>query len=149
MRSDPELDVARRRWAATAAEHLTAVVDAAVPLRKAFDADAEIAPAIGAVLASEVINACSVLTDWLTGVRAPKGLGKAEGELGAVAGVYRNAAVAFRSLADAEIDQLEARSTACATMLDQGDHHVGIFIAILEKKVGVQGRRGDGQSPAR
>ena len=149
MRRDPELDVARRRWATRAAEHLTAVVGAVLPLRKAFGADTEIAPALGAALASEVINVCGALTDWLAGVRAPKGLGKAEGELGAVAGVYRNAAMAFRSLADAEVGQLEARSTACATMLDQGDHHVGIFIAILEKKVGDGRTRGDGQSPAR
>ena len=33
-------------------------------------------------------------------------------------------------------DQREARSKACATLLDQGDHHVEIFVAALAKKLG-------------
>jgi hypothetical protein len=133
---DPKLDVARRYWAATAKEHLATVVDAVAALRSAFDALAEIAPDTAAELASTAVDACGGLTNWLGGLRAPKGLGKAEGELGAVAGVYRNAAIAFRSLVDAEVEQREARSSACATMLEQGDHHVETFVAILERKVG-------------
>ena len=87
-------------------------------------------------MASAVVTGCGALTDWLASGRAPKGLGKAEGELGAVAGVYRNAAIAFRSLTDAEVDQRKARAVACASMLDQGDHHVGIFAGALAKKFG-------------
>jgi hypothetical protein len=63
-------------------------------------------------------------------------LAKAGGELGAAAGVYRNAAVAFKSLADVDGDQRGARANACATLLEQGDHHVETFVAALAKKLG-------------
>ena len=56
--------------------------------------------------------------------------------MGAAAGVYRNAAVAFKSLADVEGVQRKARSRACATLLEQGDHHVELFVAALAKKLG-------------
>jgi hypothetical protein len=82
-----------------------------------------------------VVSACSKLNGWLAGSHAPRGLAKAEGELGAAAGVYRNAAIAFKSLGEVDGDQREARSNACATLLDQGDHHVGLFVAVLTKKV--------------
>jgi len=82
------------------------------------------------------VSACSNLTDWLRSGHAPRGFGKAGGELGAAAGVYRNAAVAFKSLDDVDGDQREARSNACATLLEQGDHHVEIFVAALAKKLG-------------
>lgn len=119
-----------------AKEHLTKVVDAVVPLRVLFEANTEIPPDTADVRAAAVVNACGGLTDWLSGARAPKGLGKAEGELGSVAGVYRNAAFALRSLADTEVNQREARSSACAKLLEQGGHHVETFVAILERKVG-------------
>ena len=87
-------------------------------------------------VASEVVIACGSLAGWLSSARAPRGFGKAEGELGAAAGVYRNAAVAFRSLEDADGDQRRARSNACLALLEQGDHHVDIFAEALAKKLG-------------
>ena len=78
----------------------------------------------------------AISTDWLRSGHAPRGFAKAGGELGAAAGVYRNAAVAFKSLTDVDGDQREARANACATLLEQGDHHVEIFVAALAKKLG-------------
>ena len=39
--------------------------------------------------ASELIEACTYLVEWLHGTPAPVGLEKAEAELGAAAGVFR------------------------------------------------------------
>ncbi len=55
-----------------------------------------------AEVASEVVTACGILAEWLSSTRVPRGLGKVEGELGAAAGVYRNAAVILRSLEDVD-----------------------------------------------
>ena len=88
------------------------------------------------MVASLVVSACSNLHDWLRSGHPPRGLAKAGGELGAAAGVYRNAAVAFKSLADVDGNQREARANACAALLDQGDHHVELFVAAVAKKLG-------------
>lgn len=142
MTADLERGAARSRWAAQAQGHLEAVVDAVGALRKAFEA----APGGGqpAVDPSDrVLEACAVVSGWLNGNKAPKGLGRAEGELGAVSGVYRNAAFAFRSLDEAGTDARRARLASCAAMLDQGDHHVEAFRALLAKKV-TRGGSGSG-----
>jgi hypothetical protein len=133
---EPRLDSARWEWAATARERLRVVSTAVDRLRLSF---ASGAPGVDetAAVADEVIGACAELTDWLRCARAPGGLGKAEGELAAAAGVYKNAAFAFRSLDDAGPDQLDARAVACATMLDQGDDHVESFTATLVRKLGM------------
>jgi hypothetical protein len=88
------------------------------------------------VVASHVVAACGELSDWLRSSHAPRGFSKAGGELGAVAGVYRNAAIAFKSLGDVDGYQRQARSNACATLLGQGDHHVDAFLAAVAKKLG-------------
>jgi hypothetical protein len=134
----PDPEVARRDWASTAQNHLVAVTQAVDILREVFQADRETASEADEAVASNVVSACSDLNDWLRSGRghAPRGFAKAGGELGAAAGVYRNAAVAFKSLADVNGDQRAARSNACATLLEQGDHHVEIFVAALAKKLG-------------
>ena len=129
--------MARHDWASTAQNHLVAVTQAVDTLRAAFRADRETASGTDEAVASNVVSACSDLNDWLrSSGHAPRGFAKAGGELGAAAGVYRNAAVAFKSLADVDGDQRAARSNACATLLEQGDHHVEIFVAALAKKLG-------------
>ena len=101
-----------------------------------FEVEPETPPEMVTGVVTEVITACANLVEWLRSSHAPRGFGKAGGELGAAAGVYRNAAVAFRSLADADVDQRQVRSNACASLLEQGDHHVEIFAGILAKKLG-------------
>ena len=132
---DAELESAKRRWASTAMERLAPVTKAVARLRRLFEVESETRPEMTAAIASELINVCGGLAEWLSGSHAPRGLGKAGGELGAAAGVYRNAAVAFRSLSDADVDQTQVRSNACAKLLEQGDHHVETFVAVLAKKV--------------
>jgi hypothetical protein len=133
---EPESQAARRRWASTAKERLTPVTETVAHLRKEFEMESDMPPETATAIASELISACGSLSGWLGSSRAPRGFGKAEGQLGAAAGVYRNAAVAFRSLADADTDQRQVRSNACATLLEQGDHHVETFVRALEKKLG-------------
>jgi len=133
---DVELEAARRKWASTAKERLTAVTEAVAHLRRMFEMESDTLPETATAVASELITACGSLSGWLSSSRAPRGFGKAEGQLGAAAGVYRNAAVAFRSLADADTDQRQVRSNACATLLEQGDHHVETFVGALAKKLG-------------
>ena len=132
----PDPEAARREWASTAQNYLVAVTQAVDDLRERFQADRETPSGTDEAVASHVVSACSNLNDWLRSGHAPRGFAKAGGELGAAAGVYRNAAVAFKSLADVDGDQREARSNACATLLEQGDHHVEIFVAALAKKLG-------------
>ena len=49
------------------------------------------------------------------GSHPPRGLAKAGESARAAAGVYRNAAVAFKSLADVDGDQRQARSNKCGS----------------------------------
>jgi hypothetical protein len=136
MPGNPEPEAERRRWASTAQEYLVAVTEAVDHLRELFQIELETPPETDEAVAAQVVSACGSLSGWLSSLHAPRGFAKAGGELGAAAGVYRNAAVAFRSLADVGGDQRQARSTACATLLEQGDHHVEIFVAALAKKLG-------------
>jgi hypothetical protein len=113
-----------------------AVTQAVDNLRGFFLGEPETSSETDEAVASQVVSACTNLNEWLRSGHAPRGFAKAGGELGAAAGVYRNAAVAFKSLAGVDGDQREARANACATLLEQGDHHVEIFVAALAKKVG-------------
>jgi hypothetical protein len=70
------------------------------------------------------------MLQWLHDSPAPSRYGEAEAELGATAGVFSNAAFAFRSLAEADTDRRAARAELCASMLVQGEHHVEMFLAI-------------------
>jgi hypothetical protein len=134
----PEPEAARREWASLALEYLSALTETVDRLREAFRTEKESPSETNEAVASQVVSACGELSSWLRSSHAPRGLAKAGGELGAAAGVYRNAAVAFRSLAEAEGMQRQARSNACATLLEQGDHHVEVFVAALAKKLGAE-----------
>jgi hypothetical protein len=136
VRGDPELEPATCAWALAAKDHLALVTEAVEALRKVFETDPQSPVTTSAVVASNVVSAASTLTSWLRESRAPKALGVAEAELGAAAGVFRNAAFAFRSLAEAGVEHRPARSTACATMLEQGDHHVEAFTRAIAKEIG-------------
>lgn len=105
-------------------------------LREVFQSEQDTSSVTDEAVAAHVVSACGELSAWLRSSHAPRGLAKAGGELGAAAGVYRNAAVAFKSLADVDGDQRQARSNACATLLEQGDHHVETFVTALAKKLG-------------
>jgi hypothetical protein len=113
-----------------------AVMQAVDNLRGAFQADPARCSEADEAVAADVLSACSNLRDWLQSGHTPRGFARAGGELGAAGGVYRNAAVAFKSLAHVHGDQRHARSHACATLLEQGDHHVEVFVAALAKKLG-------------
>ncbi len=130
---NPEME--QSRWAQEARDQLRALTEAVAKLREGLETSATPATQREG-LAATVNDACAVLTQWLHSTRAPRGLRKAEGELGATAGVYRNAAVAFGSLNDADPNQFEARYQAYSKLLQQGDHHIEIFFSLLRKKVG-------------
>lgn len=132
MHPNPDPNEAKRRWVAGALEQIADLKAAAALLRRAVELDAA-GPTLEELPASAAATAASA-TRWLEASRAPRGLGKAEAELGATAGVCRNAAVACSSLADADSEQHAARRAACLRLLDQGDHHVDLFFSILDKK---------------
>jgi len=89
-----------------------------------------------AEVASEVVTGCDSLAGWLNTTRVPRGLRKAEGELGAAAGVYRNAAIVYLHLENVDGDRRSARSNACTRLLEQGDYHVETFVVALAKRLG-------------
>jgi len=132
MRPDPALEQARREWAAAAHTRLGPVLGAASRLRLAFDTATDPSPVSAGDPAAELIAACADLLQWLHDSPAPSGHGQAAAELGAAAGVFRNAAFAFRSLDEAGPDQHAARAEACASMLVQGEHHINTFLAETE-----------------
>jgi hypothetical protein len=136
MPRTPEPEAVRREWASTAQEYLLAVTQAVDRLREVFQREPETPSETDEAVASNVVSACGKLSGWLRSLHPPRGFAKAGGELGAAAGVYRNAAVTFKSLADVDGDQRQARSNACAALLEQGDHHIDIFVAALAKKLG-------------
>lgn len=128
---NPGSGTERRRWAASAETHLAGVADAARRLRRAFEAGADTQLVDGSDPAASIQDACAVLVGWLATSPAPRGLRRAGAELGAAAGVYRNAAVAFRGVAEREAGSTEALRAACSSMLDQGDHHVAAFASLV------------------
>ncbi len=97
-----------------------AVTQAVDRLREVFQADRETPPKLTKRLRHMSCQPAAISTIGSEAAHAPRGFAKAGGELGAAAGVYRNAAVAFKSLADVDGDQREARSNACATLLGTG-----------------------------
>lgn len=125
----------RRKWTTTAEERLDVVTAAVERLRKVFGIARDMPSEASAEVASEVVTGCDSLTGWLSSTRVPRGLAKAEGELGAAAGVYRNAAVVYRNLGDADGYQRWARSNACAKLLEQGGYHVETFLAAAAKRL--------------
>jgi hypothetical protein len=132
----PEAVESKRRWAEGAQQRLLVLTDAVTALRGPFESGSSegVEPKDG--VDADVVAAAAALTQWLGACRAPRGLGKAEAELAAIAGVYRNAAIAYGSLSDADPEQRSARLAACARLLQQGDHHVEIFVARLRAKLG-------------
>jgi hypothetical protein len=135
MPSNPELEAAKRRWAETAQGLLEELTDGVAALRGAFESGNPSKAELPEGVASNIVSASAKVIDWLGTSRAPRGLGKAEGEIAATSGVYRNAAVAFESLSDANPDQYAARCAACANLLEQGDHHVENFVSLLRRKL--------------
>jgi hypothetical protein len=125
----------RRKWANAAEERLDVVTAAVERLRKALDIERETPSDAFAEVASEVLAACGSLAEWLADTRGPRGLAKAERELGAATGVYLHAAVASRRLEERDGPKRLARSNACAVLLAQGDHHVESFVAAVVKKL--------------
>lgn len=142
MHPDPALEQARREWAAAARTRLGPVLGAACRLRLAFDtATAPFQVSMGDP-AAELTAACADLLQWLHDSPAPSGHGQARAELGAAAGVFRNAAFAFRSLDEAGPGQHAARAEACASMLVQREHHIDTFLVETEPgKSGGSGKR--------
>ena len=136
MRAALGQGAARDRWAAVAQERLAAVIEAAGALRKGLEAALGGQAGPPGEVPDAVVASCAELSRWLAASKAPSGLGRAEGELRAAVGTYRNAAYAFRTLTDAADDVWRARAAACATMLDQGDHHVESFRAVLARTRG-------------
>jgi hypothetical protein len=122
----------RREWVITAEDKLAVVTDAVKRLRKVFN----IAWEAPEEVASEVVTGCDGIVGWLNNTRAPRGLGKADAELGAAAGVYRNAAIVHLSLENADAYRRSARSNAYTRLLEQGDYHVEAFVVALAKKFG-------------
>jgi hypothetical protein len=135
MGADAALDAARRQWAGSAQERLTTLVQAVTILRRAFEGGPGSDLGDVADPSEEVVRSCDQLASWLAGAKAPRGLGKAEGELGAAAGVFRNAAFIYRSLGDAGEEARSARTAAFAKALDAGDDLVRAFLATLAKRV--------------
>jgi hypothetical protein len=123
----PECELSNADWAGNAQKHLKPLVRAVTGLEKALAATAVIESGPVAALASEVFAAIDALMVFLGETEAPEPLRTAEGELGAAAGVYRNAASLFRSLPGTDTEQRAARLSACSIMLSQGDHHVEVF----------------------
>ncbi len=134
MPPTPEQELQKRQWVDGAVERLETLTKAALPLRRAFESGTRVDLDDSEPLSSSVLAASAALMQWLELSRAPRGLRGAEAEMGATAGVYRNAAVAFSSLADADSDQHAARCGACLKLLDQGEHHLELFFSILHKK---------------
>jgi len=126
----------RREWVTTAEDRLAVVTDAVEHLRKVFNIAREIPSEASADIASEVVTGCDSLAGWLNTTRVPRGLRKAEGELGAAAGVYRNAAIVYLNLENVDGDRRSARSNACTRLLEQGDYHVETFVVALAKRLG-------------
>jgi hypothetical protein len=125
----------RRKWANTAEERLAVVTAGVERLRKVLDIERETPSDAFAEVASEVLAACGSLAEWLADTRGPRGLAKAERELGAAVGVYLHAAVALRRLEERDGPKRLARSNTCAVLLAQGDHHVESFVAAVVKRL--------------
>ena len=67
-----------------------AITEPVERLRRVCEIGVNAQPETTQNVASEVISACCGLAQWLNASHAPRGFEKAEAEIGAAAGVYRN-----------------------------------------------------------
>jgi hypothetical protein len=125
----------RREWVRTAEDRLAVVTDAVERLRKVFNIAPEIPSEASAEVAAEVVTGCDSLAGWLNSTRVPRGLGKAESEIGAAAGVYRNAAIVYLNLENVDGHRRSARSNACTRLFEQGNYHVERFVVAFAKRI--------------
>ena len=135
MTATEELDGAERVWATCARARLEAVTVAVGALRSELDALVAGQESRRRHSSDQVISACNTLADWLARSTAPRRLRRADGELGAAAGVYRNAAFVFRSLIDWG-QRSEGPVSTLPAMLRQDDGHVQAFLAIVASRDG-------------
>jgi hypothetical protein len=83
----------------------------------AFESRAAWREALSKDLATELIAVCADLSKWPGSSPAAKDFRKAHAELGTAIGVFRNAALVFRSMDEVEGVQREARTRACPSLL--------------------------------
>lgn len=133
--SDRQQEAAWRSWAEAARGRLTRLTCSVSALREAIESGSRANIRPQGDLARGVTRSAADLAAWLDASKAPRGLGKAEGELAAIAGVYRNVAVAYGSLGECGTDQCAARLAACVRLLGQGAHHVELFDRLLDKRL--------------
>ncbi len=117
-------------WSVAALDRLEPVVTASLRVRSGFTHGGDAAEA-ATDLAAELLAACIALRSWLDEAPAPRDEEEAEAELLAAAGVFKNAALLFRNLDEAEAERRAARFAACESMLIQGAHHIDEFLAAI------------------
>jgi hypothetical protein len=123
----------QKRWIESAERRLEPVMLAALRLRVALDV-ARDSPHPANILedaGAPLLAASADLLTWLQRAAVPKGTELAVAELHAAAGVYRNAAVVYPGASDLDRESREARTSACMAMLEQGEHHVAMFRALI------------------
>jgi hypothetical protein len=128
QRIEMDFKMSRLQWAEEARQHLAPVLDAGSRLRTAVDASTEWPPGSMPDPGDELLAACAELSTWLDSVRVPIGMGRAQAELQAASGVFRNAAHTFRLRLDVADARYQARMNACRSMLEQGREHVEAFL---------------------
>jgi hypothetical protein len=131
----PELEAERRKSASTTEEYLVGITQAVDRLRKIFQTGYERGPRPTKQL-RYTWSPHAAVSALGSGAHTHRGASRKRAVSLGAAGIYRNAAVAFRSLADVDGDQRLARSDACAKLLQHGDRHVETFVAAMAKKPG-------------
>jgi hypothetical protein len=117
----------RKQWIKAAQSQLSPVIDAAALLRRATAQLPDASEDLSRDPSSLMLSASRKLLDWLHDTEAPPGQEETVAELRAAAGVHRNAALAFRRLADPTTGREETLARACESLLEQGEHHIARF----------------------
>jgi hypothetical protein len=123
----------QKRWIEATERRLEPVVLASLRVRVALDVarDSVSSDDVLEDAGAPLLTAAADLLVWLRRAVTPPGLEGAVAELLAAAGVYRNAALVYPGAPDLDGESREARTAACDAMLEQGEHHVAMFRALV------------------
>jgi len=117
----------RKVWTRAAQIQLSAMIAAAAQLQSSLDSLGEATHDPIRDRASELLDKCTDVSNWLIESHPPLGTEDAVAELSAVAGVYRLAAITFRRLLETGVGMSPSLLKTCSAMLDQGGIHSDRF----------------------
>lgn len=129
-RGEDDDSAAPRTWTVDARYRFGPVMEAASRLQVTLDTGVDPASWRWRAIdpGSAVVASCSDVLAWLRAWPPPDGAERADAELRAAIGVFRNAAFVYRELVKANASREDALTETCRSMLLRGGEHARAFL---------------------